>query len=93
MSLQSIETSSVAFPLQLLHILEEISHRVANEYAEAIAELRLPAVDAGNAQIGAVLGNVRTGCGCTPMRTGRYLRRPPAVWSTSLITSAMSALL
>jgi two-component sensor histidine kinase len=56
--LQSFETSSAAFPLQPLHLLEEISHRVANEYAEAIAMLRLAAANAGNAQVGAALGAV-----------------------------------
>jgi two-component sensor histidine kinase len=58
MSLQTFETSNAAFPLQPLHLLEEISHRVANEYAEAIATLRLASADAGDAQVGAVLGNL-----------------------------------
>ena len=55
MSPQSFETSSAAFPL---HLLDEISHRVANEYADAIATLRLAAANAEDAQVRAALGNV-----------------------------------
>lgn len=58
MSLQSFEISGDAFSLQPLHLLEEIIHRVAHEYAEAIATLRLAAADAGNAQVEAALSNV-----------------------------------
>jgi two-component sensor histidine kinase len=58
MALQKLETRSASSPLQPLHLLEEISHRVANEYAEAIATLRLAAADAANAQVGAVLSRV-----------------------------------
>jgi two-component sensor histidine kinase len=55
MSLQNLENSSAAPPL---HLLEEFSHRVVNEYAEAIATLRLAAAEAGNPQVGATLGAV-----------------------------------
>jgi two-component sensor histidine kinase len=55
---QSLETSSTVFPLQPLHLLEEISHRVFNEYVEAIAMLRLAADEAGNAQVRTTLSNV-----------------------------------
>jgi two-component sensor histidine kinase len=58
MSLQNFEISSAASPLQPLHLVEEISHRVANEYAEAIATLRLAAAGAGNPQVGAALSSV-----------------------------------
>jgi two-component sensor histidine kinase len=58
MSLQTFETPSPASPLPPLHLLEEFSHRVANEYAEAIATLRLAAAEAGNPQVGATLGVV-----------------------------------
>ena len=58
MSLQSFGSSGDAIPFESLHLLEEISHRVANEYAEAIATLRLAAAEAGNAQARAALGNV-----------------------------------
>jgi two-component sensor histidine kinase len=57
MSLQNFQSSSPPIPLQPLHLVEEISHRVANEYAEAIATLRLAAADAGDAQVGAALSN------------------------------------
>ena len=58
MSSQNLETSSAAFQLQPLHLLEEISHRVFNEYTEAIATLRLAAADVRNVQVRAALGNV-----------------------------------
>jgi two-component sensor histidine kinase len=58
MSLQNFERPSRAVPLQPLHLVEEISHRVVNEYAEAIATLRLAAANAGNAQVGAALSKV-----------------------------------
>jgi two-component sensor histidine kinase len=58
MSPQALETPSAASPLPPLHLLEEISHRVANEYAEAIATLRLAAADAGDAQVAGALGAV-----------------------------------
>jgi len=55
---QDFKASSAALPLQPLHLLEEISHRVFNEYTEAIATLRLAAVDAGNAQVSGTLNGV-----------------------------------
>jgi two-component sensor histidine kinase len=58
MSLRNFEASNAAPPLPPLHLLEEISHRVANEYTEAIATLRLAAAEAGNPQVGATLGAV-----------------------------------
>lgn len=58
MALQSFEISGAAFRSQPLHLLEEISHRVSLEYAEAIATLRLAAAEAGNAQVGAAFCNV-----------------------------------
>ena len=58
MSLQTSEASNSAFAPPPLHLLEEISHRVANEYAEAIATLRLAAAGAGDPQVGATLGGL-----------------------------------
>jgi two-component sensor histidine kinase len=57
---QDFATSS-ATSLQPLHLLEEISHRVFNEYTEAIATLHMAAVDARNAEVKAVLNNASNG--------------------------------
>jgi two-component sensor histidine kinase len=46
MSLQYCNISDVNVPLQPLHLVEEISHRVVNEYAEAISTLALAAASA-----------------------------------------------
>ena len=56
MSLQAFETSPSVAPLQPLHLIEEISHRVANEYTEAIATLHLAAAGTGDARVRAALG-------------------------------------
>jgi two-component sensor histidine kinase len=54
MSLQCWTTAEAA-PLQPLHLIEEITHRVVNEYTEAIATLSLAAGASGNLQARAVL--------------------------------------
>ena len=58
MSLQTVEAPNAASAFPPLHLLEEFSHRVASEYAEAIATLRLAAAEAANPQVCATLGVV-----------------------------------
>jgi two-component sensor histidine kinase len=77
MSLRTVEASKPAPPLPPLHLLEEISHRVANEYSEAIATLRLAAAAAGNRQVGATLGAVARQLGAHA-EAHRALRAPAA---------------
>jgi two-component sensor histidine kinase len=48
---------SEAHPAQPLHLLEEVSHRVINEYAEAISTLSLAATRSANAHARATLRN------------------------------------